>query len=261
MKKLYLAFLISLLLHILLFLNYSFIKEDNEPKEKEHSEKSDIKFVKLVEDRPQQEQNIKAIETLPQIEQKSVVEKKVEQKIEKVSPKKTKEIDSPKVVTKDTNSKKQIDINNAKKVQKDILKESSKFQENTLEKFLSQKSPINQEVLNELQQLYGKEYDNFTKVQKAYLEKNLNNFQVITQRVLNRMGYPKLASKLGIGGINIIEFMFHPNGDISGLKIINSSGYTILDDYSLELIQIAYKEYPKPSEPTKLRFKVFYRNY
>lgn len=171
MKKLYLAFLISLLLHILLFLNYSFIKEDIEPKEKEHSEKSDIKFVKLVEDRPQQEQNIKAIETLPQIEQKSVVEKKVEQKIEKVSPKKTKEIDSPKVVTKDTNSKKQIDINNAKKVQKDILKESSTFQENTLEKFLSQKSPINQEVLNELQQLYGKEYDNFTKVQKAYLEK------------------------------------------------------------------------------------------
>jgi protein TonB len=55
--------------------------------------------------------------------------------------------------------------------------------------------------------------------------------------------------------------MFHPNGDISGLKIIGSSGYTILDDYSLELIQIAYKEYPKPTEPTKLRFKVFYRNY
>lgn len=80
MKKLYLAFLISLLLHILLFLNYSFIKEDIEPKEKEHSEKSDIKFVKLVEDRPQQEQNIKAIETLPQIEQKSVVEKKLSKK-------------------------------------------------------------------------------------------------------------------------------------------------------------------------------------
>ena len=71
------------------------------------------------------------------------------------------------------------------------------------------------------------------------------------------MGYPKLAAKLGIGGINTIEFMFHPNGDISGLKIIGSSGYTILDDYSLELIQIAYKEYPKPTEPTKLRFKVF----
>ncbi|HRM35217.1 MAG TPA: energy transducer TonB, partial [Aliarcobacter cryaerophilus] len=143
----------------------------------------------------------------------------------------------------------------------EILKESSNLQDNTLEKFLSQKTPINQEVLNELQKLYGKEYDNFTNVQKAYLEKNLNNFQVITQKVLNRMGYPKLAAKLGIGGINTIEFMFHPNGDISGLKIIGSSGYTILDDYSLELIQIAYKEYPKPTEPTKLRFKVFYRNY
>lgn len=260
MKKLYLAFLISLLLHILLFFNYSFIKEDTELKEKEHI-KSDVKFVKLVQEKPQQEQIIKAIETPNQIEQKTVPQKKVEQKVEKVNHEKPKEIDRPKVDIKDKNSKNQIDINDAKKVQKNILKESSKLQDSTLEKFLSQKTPINQEVLNELQQLYGKEYDNFTKVQKAYLEKNLNNFQVITQKVLNRMGYPKLAAKLGIGGINTIEFMFHPNGDISGLRVINSSGYTILDEYSLELIEIAYKEYPKPTETTKLRFKVFYRNY
>lgn len=256
MKKLYLAFLISLLLHILLFLNFSFLKDNIEPKEKEHTTKSDVKFVKLVQEQVPQEQTIPAIETPKQIEQKPVVEKKNEQKVEKI-----KKVETPKVDMKATNSKKQLEIKEAKKVQKEILKESSKFQDSTLEKFLSQKTPINQEVLNELQKLYGKEYDNFTNVQKAYLEKNLNNFQVITQKVLNRMGYPKLAAKLGIGGINTIEFMFHPNGDISGLKIIGSSGYTILDDYSLELIQIAYKEYPKPTEPTKLRFKVFYRNY
>ena len=32
------------------------------------------------------------------------------------------------------------------------------------------------------------------------------------------MGYPKLAEKLRIGGVNIVEFMFHPDGSISGLK-------------------------------------------
>ena len=75
------------------------------------------------------------------------------------------------------------------------------------------------------------------------------------------MGYPKLAEKLRIGGVNIVEFMFHPDGSISGLKITSSSGYTILDDYSLELIEIAYKDYPKPTEKTKIKFQVFYRMY
>ncbi|OQR42086.1 hypothetical protein AS859_01885 [Aliarcobacter cryaerophilus] len=245
MKKIVLAFVVSLLIHILLFLNYSF-EESAKEETKKDNEKSEVKFVKLVQEKVLQEQTAKSVE--PKIDEPKIVEQKQQN------------IKTPKIVEAN-NSKKQLDIKEAKKVQKEILKESSNLQDNTLEKFLSQKTPINQEVLNELQKLYGKEYDNFTNVQKAYLEKNLNNFQVITQKVLNRMGYPKLAAKLGIGGINTIEFMFHPNGDISGLKIIGSSGYTILDDYSLELIQIAYKEYPKPTEPTKLRFKVFYRNY
>ncbi len=49
------------------------------------------------------------------------------------------------------------------------------------------------------------------------------------------MGYPKLAEKLRIGGVNIVEFDFHPNGSISRLKITSSSGYTILDDYSFRV--------------------------
>ena len=117
------------------------------------------------------------------------------------------------------------------------------------------------DILNTLYIEYIKEYDKFTKVQKAYLEKNLNNFQSITQRVLDRLGYPPLAAKLRIGGVNVIEFMFHPDGSITGLKVIDSSGYAVLDDYSIELIEIAYKNYPKPQTSTKLRFNVQYRAY
>ena len=151
----------------------------------------------------------------------------------------------------------------SKELQKKVLNEQivnkkESLQDKTLEDFLSQKQPINKEILNELQKLYGEEYDKFTKVQKAYLEKNLTNFQTITQRVLNRLGYPKLAAKLKIGGVNIVEFMFHPDGSITGLKITNSSGYAVLDDYSLELIEIAYKDYPRPTTVTKLKFYVRY---
>ena len=149
-----------------------------------------------------------------------------------------------------------------KKVLKEqIVEKKESLQDKTLENFLAQKEPVNKEILNELQKLYGEEYDKFTKVQKAYLEKNLNNFQSITQRVLDRLGYPPLAAKLRIGGVNVIEFMFHPDGSITGLKVINSSGYAVLDDYSIELIEIAYKNYPKPQTSTKLRFNVQYRAY
>lgn len=236
MKKILAAFIISLLIHS--FFIYSFNDIKNEEK-KEQTEKphntSEVKFVKLTPSEP-------------------IASQKEAKPLKKEEPKPKKEITKEKVETKE--------LKEAKTFQEKILKESSKLQEQTLENFLSQKDTIyNSEVFNELKELYGKEYDDFTTVQKAYLEKNINNFQIITQRVLNRLGYPHEAVRLKITGINIVEFIFHPNGDISDLRIIQSSGYSILDNRTLELIQIAYKEYPKPQTPTLLRFKVFYRLY
>ncbi|MDX4049906.1 energy transducer TonB [Aliarcobacter skirrowii] len=236
MKKILAAFIISLLIHS--FFIYSFNDIKNEEK-KEQTKKphntSEVKFVKLTPSEP-------------------IASQKETKTLEKEESKPKKEITKEKVETKE--------LKEAKTFQEKILKESSKLQEQTLENFLSQKDTIyNSEVFNELKELYGKEYDDFTTVQKAYLEKNINNFQIITQRVLNRLGYPHEAVRLKITGINIVEFIFHPNGDISDLRIIQSSGYSILDNRTLELIQIAYKEYPKPQTPTLLRFKVFYRLY
>jgi periplasmic protein TonB len=256
MKKILLAILISLLLHLTFLFNYK-SSDKNHSEEEKKVEKTDIKFVKLTEIKEQKVLIEKPKDTpLP--------EKKVEKIIEK-----PKEVKTPKTIDKPKNNPEKIvkkEIKEAKEFQNKVLKEQvvenkPTIQDKTLENFLNQKEPVNKEILTQLEKLYGKEYQNFTTVQKAYLEKNLNNFQVITQRVLNRMGYPKLAEKLRIGGVNIVEFMFHPDGSISGLKITSSSGYTILDDYSLELIEIAYKDYPKPTEKTKIKFQIFYRMY
>lgn len=243
MKIIILAFITSIIIHLLVFNEFKYDTNSQKNVEKKPQEnKTDVKLVKLkpIEqpkvDIPQPE--IKQIEKI--VKEKKVESKKVENKpIEKV------------------------DIEKAKKLQFDVLSDQivnkgNSIQEKTLENFLSQKDPINKEVLNELQKLYGEEYDSLTKIQKAYLEKNFNNFQVITQRVLDRLGYPKLAAKLKLGGVNVVEFTFYPDGSISNLKITNSSGYKILDDYSLELIEIAYKDYPKPTTPTKLKFYVRY---
>ncbi|MDD4328661.1 MAG: TonB family protein [Aliarcobacter sp.] len=242
MKIIILAFIISISLHFFLFKKYNNdeFKKNNQIKQ-EVIKKSDVKFIKLKKEEPIIEKKVE----LPEIQKEVVVKKEIQKKVE---------------------NNKKIDFEKSKELQKKVLNEQivnkkESLQDKTLEDFLSQKQPINKEILNELQKLYGEEYDKFTKVQKAYLEKNLTNFQTITQRVLNRLGYPPLAAKLRIGGVNVIEFMFHPDGSITGLKVIDSSGYAVLDDYSVELIEIAYKDYPKPQTSTKLRFNVQYRLY
>ncbi|RXJ96571.1 hypothetical protein CRU94_00195 [Arcobacter sp. AHV-9/2010] len=239
------SFIISLLVHALIIADTGLKLKSGKTHEniqKPHNI-SEVKFVKLTPSEP-------------------IISQKEAKPLKKEEPKPKTEITKEKAKIEEKNSLVPKELKEAKSFQEKILKESSKLQEQTLENFLSQKDTIyNSEVFNELKELYGKEYDNFTTVQKAYLEKNINNFQIITQRVLNRLGYPHEAVRLKITGINIVEFIFHPNGDISDLKIIQSSGYSILDNRTLELIQIAYKEYPKPQTSTILRFKVFYRLY
>ena len=258
MRIIILAFIISISLHFFLFKKYNSdeFTKNNQIKE-EIVKKSDVKFVKLKKEEPIVNKSIdEKIE--PIIEKKIETPKIQKEVIKKEVPKKE--------IEKKVENNKKIDFDKSKELQNKIINEQivnkkESIQDKTLENFLSQKEPVNKEILNELQKLYGEEYDKFTKVQKAYLEKNLNNFQSITQRVLDRLGYPPLAAKLRIGGVNVIEFMFHPDGSITGLKVIDSSGYAVLDDYSIELIEIAYKNYPKPQTSTKLRFNVQYRAY
>ena len=252
MRIIILAFIISISLHLFLFTKYEIEKStQNNITEEKIEKKSDVKFVKLKKEEPIVNKSIEK-------EFKPIVEQKFQKKIETPQIKKE--------VSKKIEYNQKIDIEKSKELQKTILNEqivnkNNSIQDKTLENFLSQKEPVNKDILNELQKLYGEEYDKFTKVQKAYLEKNLGNFQTITQRVLDRLGYPPLAAKLKIGGVNIVEFIFHPDGSISNLRVIDSSGYAILDNYSVELIEIAYKNYPKPETSTKLRFHVQYRLY
>ncbi len=111
----------------------------------------------------------------------------------------------------------------------------------------------------EINKLYGKEFESFTKGQKEFIKDNLQTIGKITQKYLYIRGYPEFAVKTKQEGVNVVEFLLHPNGDISDLKIIKGSGYTLLDENSLETIKTAYKDYPRPTETTKIRIYVEYR--
>lgn len=260
MKIIIFAFVVSISLHLLLFKQYKIEKPlETKTNKNTQGKKSNVQFVKL----------------------KKIAPKTIKKEVKKVIPKKIVEVKKPiikKAITKKSvkkpitrtlpkkyiKTKKTVTYQKKRVKKPSVIKQVEKrktIQEKTLENFLSQKEPVNNEILNQLERLYGREYQTFTKVQKAYLEKNLNNFQVITQRVLTRLGYPKLAAKLKLSGKNIVEFMYYPDGNIKNLKITNSSGYAVFDDYSLKLIEIAYKDYPRPKTPTKLKFQVHYRIY
>lgn len=257
MKIIIFAFVVSISLHLLLFKQYKIEKTlETKTNKNTQSKKSNVQFVKLKQIAPKAvKQEIKKIEPKKAVEvKKTNIKKPIEKKIVKKPI--TRTLPKKYIKTKETVTYQK------KRVKKPLpIKQVQKrktIQEKTLENFLSQKEPVNNEILNQLERLYGREYQSFTKVQKAYLEKNLNNFQVITQRVLNRLGYPRLAQKLRLSGKNIVEFMYYPDGNIKNLKITNSSGYAVFDDYSIKLIEIAYKDYPRPKTPTKLKFQVHY---
>ena len=258
MKLIILALILSIFLHLLIFNTYkksTALKNNN--KEKIIHKKNNITYVKIKKAAPikkikKAKVKVKKKKTI----QKKVIRKKVSKKLIKLK----KPIRKQKKAIKTKNTVKKPSLENFL-TQNDFANNTSKIQKNTLENFLKQEEPVNRKMLSQLERLYGREFETFTKVQKAFLKKNIGTFQEITQKVLNRLGYPRLAGKLRISGTNIVEFDFYPNGAIKNLKITSSSGYTIFDEYTLELIQIAYKDYPKPKTITKLRFNVNYKLY
>ena len=103
--------------------------------------------------------------------------------------------------------------------------------------------------------LYGEKYFEFSETQRKYLNQNLNKIGQITERYLE---YPRVSIRTKQQGINVVEFYLHPNGDISNLKLTDSSYFTALDDNTLYTIKIAYQDYPRPIEKVLIRINVKY---
>jgi len=109
-----------------------------------------------------------------------------------------------------------------------------------------------------INQLYGKEFDTYSSKEKKFLKRNLGLIHRLTQRALNRNGYPESAVRMGQEGVNIVSFYLYPNGNITDLKLDKSMGYASLDQNTLRVIRIAYSNYPLPSVRTKIKFFVNY---
>lgn len=273
MKLIILAFILSLSLHFILFSS----SKDKEVQKQSAStsktvKKSSVQYVKLmpkkvqkkskpIKKQPTEKPNKKPIE---KIVKKSESKKyKIVKKNSIVSQKKKTLTKKPKKIIPKPIKKVEVKPTYTKKVPIKPQEKRKTIPKKSLENFfLSQPEPLDTQMLDDITKsylrLYGKEYNSFTKVQKVYLQKNLKNIGRITQKYLR---YPSIAVRTGQQGMNIVEFFLHPNGDISNLKLTNSSGYSSLDKNSIETIEIAYKDYPRPKEKTKVKIYVYYKLY
>ena len=114
------------------------------------------------------------------------------------------------------------------------------------------------QIGSDFKEAYGEAFGKLSEGEKQYIIDNQEIMRRITQEQLNRLAPVNIPRNLHTNTSNIIEFYLHPNGDISGLKLINNSSHQILDDTSLQTIEYSYHRYPLPKQKTLVRYKVGY---
>jgi protein TonB len=252
------AFLISLVIHFLSFVTVNRTIKNNKlqintTNKIENIKKNKFTFIKYVK--------LKKVDKIKKKSKKKSI-------IKKTKPKKTKKVVKKKTIIKPIKkkptiidipiNKPKIDLRKLFTIQK--VSQVSNTQKTNKKELEDERQEIQKvKQLDKLTQsyikLYGKQYFLFSNEEKRYIKSNISHIGKITQKHLR---YPNISIRTKQQGINIVEFLFHPNGDISDLKITDSSHYTALDQNTIDTIEIAYKDYPKPSIIVKIKIYVRY---
>lgn len=273
MKTIILAIILSITFHLLFLYNYKVQKVEkrsNNIEKKQNDKKSSITYVRIKQKKKavQKSEPKKIVKNLKKVEKPRLLKRPKKLVEVKKTPiiKKKKRVKKAKKIIPLVKKEEKIIKKEFKKIPKEITpaKRRKTIEKKSLENFLAEPD-LDTDLLDDLTKsylkLYGDEYNKFTKVQKAFLKNNLRTIGEVTQRYLIYRGYPKISIQTKQEGVNVIEFYLYPNGDIKGLKITNSSGYTALDKNTIQTVEVAYKDYPRPKEVTKVKIYVFYRLY
>lgn len=267
MQKVFIAIALSLGVHLLtLYYFNGKVVLDNKPKVNTSNKLEaigyqKIKYVKLV--KSEKQKVIQPKVKKPIIKKKKPPKKEIIKKQAKVVKQKPKPKQKFIKVPKKQAIKKVVKRPQPKVIAKPVIKQAPKPQLPTAKEIYEQ---TKKEDLKEIQKLdevtksylklYGEEYFKFSKETKKYLNDNINNIGRVTQKYLR---YPRIAIKTKQQGMNIVQFFLYPNGDITDLKITNGSGYRTLDKNTIKTIKLAYKDYPRPKEKTKVKIYVYYQ--
>jgi TonB family protein len=81
----------------------------------------------------------------------------------------------------------------------------------------------------------------------------------LTNRTLHRIAPPRLHTRRHGQRTVTLRFVLRPNGSITDLRILKSSGLRTLDRHARRAIRTAQKHYPHPERPTAIRLNLPYR--
>jgi hypothetical protein len=103
---------------------------------------------------------------------------------------------------------------------------------------------------------YGDEFFDLSASEQHYLLNNLQKIRKINDLVGNRLLQSK-SEEIDTKENNIVEFYLHPDGSISDLTLSKEREGSLLDELTLETIELAHTQYPRPKQTTLIRIRVW----
>ncbi|MDP1784743.1 MAG: hypothetical protein Q8K81_04870 [Sulfuricurvum sp.] len=125
---------------------------------------------------------------------------------------------------------------------------------NTLTRITKEQFP---DLSPSVQRHYGDEFFALSSSEQHYIINNLQKIRRINDIVGNRLLQTKSQENLENRDNNYVEFYLHPDGSISDLTLQNERTNSLLDELTLETIELAHTQYPKPEQTTLIRIRVF----
>lgn len=104
---------------------------------------------------------------------------------------------------------------------------------------------------------YGDEFFELSATEQHYLLNNLQKIRKINDIVGNRLLQSKSDEEIDTKDNNIVEFYLHSDGSISGLSLYNEREGSLLDELTVETIELAHTQYPRPKQTTLIRIRVW----
>ncbi|MDD4854765.1 MAG: TonB family protein [Sulfuricurvum sp.] len=92
-------------------------------------------------------------------------------------------------------------------------------------------------------------------VEKEFINEHLGEIRGL---LLQNLKYPKMAQKLKMQGEVRIAFSLGSDGSVEDIKIIESSGFDLLDEDARTLIEKTASRFPKPSKSVRISVPLSY---
>lgn len=93
---------------------------------------------------------------------------------------------------------------------------------------------------------------------KADVDRYLReHYQYIRDLIVKNLVYPSMARKMGWEGRVTVSFVISESGRAGSLKVVQSSGYSILDDNVIDTIK-EVQPFPRPPAPAQLSIPIKY---